>query len=105
MHFFRNITNKVNKILQDNNVLFYPFILNKVRNKDVFLGECMDFIMNDAVKYKLFIDRILTYKGKFSKKVFNNFDFVCRQLIQIEGNYFKDEEKKLILSISDGNLD
>ena len=90
---------KANKILQDNNVLFYPFILNKVRDKDVFLSECMDFVLNDAVKYKLFIDRILTYKGKFSKKIFSNFEFVCRQLIQMKANYFKDEEKKLIDSL------
>ncbi|WP_314039255.1 LlaJI family restriction endonuclease [Gemella morbillorum] len=91
--------NKANKIFQDNNILFYPFILNKVRDKDVFLGECMDFVLYDATKYKFFIDKVISYKSRFHNKIFNNINFVCNQLKQLKSSYFKDSEKKLIDSL------
>lgn len=91
--------NKANKIFQNDNILFYPFIINKVKDVDVFISECMDYVLNDAAKYQLVIDKIINYKSKFNSKIFSNIDNVCDKLNQIKALYFKDLEKKLIDSL------
>lgn len=91
--------NRANKILQDKDVMFYPFILNKVRDKDIFISECMDFVLNDALKYKSLITRIINYNSKFNNKLFSNIKYVINHLKQIKSSYFKDSEKKLIDSL------
>lgn len=93
--------NKSNKIFQEDSVLFYPFILNKLRDKDVFISECMDFILSDAFKYIKLIDKIIPYKSRFNNKIFKNLTLVCNKLKQLRPKYFKDSEKKLIDSLID----
>lgn len=91
--------NKSNKIFQENTILFYPFILNKVRDKDVFISECMDFILSDAFKYIKLIDKVISYRPRHNNKIFNNLTLVCNKLKQLRARYFKDSEKKLIDSL------
>lgn len=91
--------NKSNKIFQEDTVLFYPFILSKIRSKDVFISECMDFILSDAFKYIKLIDKVISYKPRYNNKIFNNFPLVCNKLKQLKSKYFKNSEKKLIDSL------
>lgn len=91
--------NKSNKIFREDSIMFYPFILNKVKDKDVFISECMDYVLNDAVKYIELIDKVISYRIRYNNKIFSNLNLVCNKLKQLRSKYFKDSEKKLIDSL------
>lgn len=90
---------KSNKIIQDNGIVFTPFVIKKTENMNVFLSECMNYILQDAVKYKGFITRIYPYKGIKIHNKFNNLVYIINKLKRIKSTFFKDEELKLIVNM------
>lgn len=85
------------KIITTNGIVFNPFVLNKKKNTNVFLSECMDFVLSDASQnYKECMDFIVQYKTKIKHKKKLDFHYACRKLYKIKNDYFKDTEKRLI---------
>lgn len=91
--------NLKDKILQKNGIIFDSFIITKNRDVDVFLGECMDFVLSDASNYSDILDIVRKYRSLYSNKIFNNIDLVIKILNSMKNRYFKDIEKKLIQNI------
>lgn len=88
---------KSNKIVQENSIVFLPLITSKRKYENVFVTECMEFVLFDSYhKYSLFTKFFIPYYNKPQNRVFNNFDTCLKVLNKIKGNYFKDTEKKLI---------
>lgn len=93
--------NKSNKIIQKNDIVYFPFILKKNKDKNVFLSECMDYVLQDAVKFRDFINFIIPYKNKRKNNIFNDFKYIFYELKRNKNMYFKDIEKKLIQDLID----
>lgn len=91
--------NKSNKIVKENGIIFFPFVLSKTKEVTVFLSECMSYVLDDASKYREFLEFIIPYKSKNKNKYFENTQYVLNQLYYIQNNYFKDQEKKLIFNL------
>lgn len=91
--------NSNNKILQNNGIIFLPFIVKKYNHTDAFIGFCMDYILDDALKYSNFIEMISPYKKKYNYCTNISIDKIIYKLKLIKGIYFKDNEKKLINNI------
>ena len=84
------------KILTENGIIFLPFVLYEKKDTIIFISKCMDYLLNDCVDYIDYIDCIVPYKKKFKHLEFENFKYICNQLIKLKNNFFKDSEKKLI---------
>lgn len=91
--------NKSNKIIQTNGIVYFPFVLKKKKDKNVFLSECMEYVLQDATKYKDFIDIIIPYKNNRKSNVFNDFKYISLELKKIKNMYFKDIEIRLIQNL------
>lgn len=84
------------KILTENGIIFLPFVLYEKKDTIIFISKCMDYLLNDCVDYIDYVDCIIPYKKKFKHLEFENFKYICNQLIKLKNNFFKDSEKKLI---------
>lgn len=93
--------NKSNKVFQKNGVLFFPFVIKKNRDKNVFISECMNYVLADASNYRDFIKIIIPYGYTKTNPIFKNLKFVLDELKKIRNVYFKDIEKKLISNLID----
>ncbi|HEM4818806.1 TPA: LlaJI family restriction endonuclease [Streptococcus suis] len=88
---------KSNSIVQKNGIVYMPFVTVHNVNYSEFISECMEFVLSYTFdKYSQFIDVFYTYSNFPSSPIFNNFSRCILELERIRGNYFKDEEKKLI---------
>lgn len=92
---------KSNNIVTNSGVVFFPFKIKKKYNINVFLSECMEYVLEDAGRYKDFIPNIISYKKSYKSRLFDNLDFVIKNLKKIKNNYFKDHEKYLIQGLID----
>lgn len=92
---------KSNNIVTNNGIIFFPFKIKKKYNINVFLSECMEYVLEDASRYKEFIPNIISYKKSYKSRLFDNLDFVIKNLKKIKNDYFKDHEKYLIQGLID----
>lgn len=92
---------KSNNIITNNGVIFFPFKIKKKYNINEFLSECMEYVLEDASKYKNLIPNIISYKKSNKSRLFNNLNFVKKNLMKIKNHYFKDHEKYLIQGLID----
>ncbi len=90
--------NKSTKIIQNDDVIFLPFVVNNKKSIDVFLSECMIYILNDASKYHQLINLVIPFNMKVKNNIFNNKNAVINKLKHIKNYHFKDHEKELIQS-------
>ena len=88
-----------NKIIKKNGIMVFPFTIEKNKNVKVFLSECMNYILGDALYYKDYLPFVLAYKKFPSSNIFDNLKIVLKKLSTLGSRYFKDEEKKLIQGI------
>ncbi|MGL5042634.1 MAG: LlaJI family restriction endonuclease [Fusobacteriaceae bacterium] len=88
--------NQSNKVVQDKGIVYFPFVIKKTRDKQVFISECMKFVLSDANKYKDFVATIITYDDCSRDKTFSNLRYILNELKKLSNIYFKDIEKKLI---------
>ena len=88
-----------NKIISDGNLLFYPFFVNKKNYNDVFITECMAFIIDYTIDF--FSDFLSMRKTGLKTKFdyLNNTDYVLKQLNLNQSRVFKDVHKHLIQSM------
>lgn len=92
---------KSNNIITKNGVIFFPFKIKKKYNINEFLSECMEYVLEDASKYREFIPNIINYKKRNKSRLFDNLNFVKKNLMKIKNDYFKDHEKHLIQVLID----
>lgn len=98
---WKRTLNKSNKVITKEGIIFFPFKIKKSYDINVFLSDCMEYILDDADNYKNYIPNILNYKIKTKNKIFENLDLVLKKLNRIKTSYFKDHEKNLIQGIID----
>ncbi|MGV3088704.1 LlaJI family restriction endonuclease [Streptococcus suis] len=88
---------KSNSIIQKNGIVFMPFVTTHNINYSEFLSECMEFVLSYSFEtYSQFVDIFYKYSNFPNNPIFKDFSRCILELQRIQGNYFKDEEKKLI---------
>lgn len=92
---------KSNKVISGNNLIFSPFYTYKKNYNDVFLTECMAFIIDYTIDS--FSDFISMKKTdfKYHFDFLNNIEYVTKQLNVYHSKVFKDAHKHLIQSMLD----
>ena len=96
---WKDTIRKSNKIISGGNLVFSPFYTYKKNYNDVFLTECMAFIIDYTID---FFSDFLTMKKTGVRYYFdfpNNIDYVIRQLNLHQSRMFKDTQKHLVKSM------
>ena len=98
---WKDTIRKSNKMISGGNLIFSPFFTHKKNYNDVFLTECMAFIIDHTID---FFSDFLTMKKSGVKYGFdfpNNVDYVIKQLNIYQSKVFKDSQKHLVQSMTD----
>lgn len=93
---------KSQKIISEGNLIFSPFYIYKKNYRNVFVTECMEFVIGHTLDF--FHDFLDLPNPNFRKPKFDyftNIDFVLAQLNKAKGTTFKDTHKKLVQSLID----
>lgn len=96
---WKDTLRKSNKIISDGNLIFSPFYVSKKNFNEVFLTECMAFIIDYTID---FFNAFLSMKKtgiKYRFDFLNNIDYVLLQLKTRQSTIFKDSQKHLIQSM------
>lgn len=98
---WKDTLKKSNKIISSGNLIFSPFYVSKRNFNEVFLTECMAFIIDYTID---FFNAFLSMKKtgiKYKFDFLNNIDYVLLQLKTSQSIAFKDSQKHLIQSMID----
>lgn len=98
---WKDTIRKSKKIISGGNLIFSPFYTYKKNYNDVFLTECMAFIVDYTID---FFSDFLTMKKtgvKYSFDFLNHIDYVIKQLNTCQSKMFKDTQKHLLQSMTD----
>ncbi len=98
---WKNTLRKSNKIISGDNLIFFPFYVNKKNYNEGFLTECMAFIIDYTID---FFNAFLSMKKtgiKYKFDFLNNIDYVLLQLKIFQSIAFKDSQKHLIQNMID----
>lgn len=94
---WRNTIRKSNKVVSGGNLIFLPFIVEKNISLEVFITECMVYILNEGFnRFGKFFNIGIRINKKTNNPIFKNKDFVIKQLSILKSKYFKDSEILLI---------
>lgn len=97
---WKDTIRKSNVIVSNENLIFYPLYSKKKSTKDVFISECMTFVINYTIKNFGFFIKMSPVRGKECKIDFlANKEYTLRQLYQYKNTIFKDYQKDLINSL------
>lgn len=97
-----NTMRKSSKLISGNNLIFIPFIVKKNITLEVFITECMVYVLNDGFKrFGKFFNIGINVNKKTRNRIFENKQLVIKQLNLLKSNHFKDSEKLLIQSLID----
>lgn len=91
-------------MINKDNLIIFPFYLEKSSDTYVFLTECMQYVLEDGYNvYGKYFNEGIPYKFESSikEKISNSLDNVIDKLISVSRNHFKDIEKKLIKNLID----
>lgn len=89
-----------NKVIQENGIIFFPFINNIKKREHVFLSECMKFVFAEVFnEYREILNNLLPFKYDNISYNFANYQKTYIELNIIKNRYFKDTEKALINSL------
>lgn len=96
---WKDTIRKSNKIISNGNLIFSPLYTYKKNYNDVFLTECMAFIIDHTIDF--FSDFLTMKKTMFRYRFdfLNNIDYVIRQLNIYQSRMFKDTEKYLVMNM------
>ncbi len=97
---WKHTISKSQKILCNNNLFFVPIYYNVNYSKNVFVTECMAFVIDYTLEFfhSFFSMKNTGFKNNYFD-YFNNIDYVIGTLQKYEKELFKDSEKKLINSL------
>lgn len=88
---------KSNIIFSNDNLSFLPLYSKNKSTKNVFIGECMSFVINYTIKnFNYFIKLPLVSNIGSNFNFLTNKDFTLRELYKYKNSIFRDKEKKLI---------
>jgi len=93
---------KANVIVSEGNILFSPLYKKRKRKYNVFLSECMAFVIDHTINsFPLFIK---LPKTSYKQKTFDflqHRDYTIQQLKSIKNRVFKDSQKRLVSHLID----
>lgn len=93
---------KSNIIISNHNLIYTPIYSNQKIHKTNFISDCMIYAINNTLDVFPFLDNVIPIKNKISdNRIFNNFDYIIRNLESYKRNIFKDTQKKLINALID----
>lgn len=98
---WKDTLRKSNIIIDNGNLILVPLYVNKKNFNEVFLTECMAFIIDYTID---FFNAFLSMKKKGVKcrfEFFSNIDYVLIQLKTSQSTAFKDSQKQLIQNMID----
>ena len=88
---------KSQKIVSEDNLLFVPLYVKKKNYKQVFISECMVFVIDHTLEtFQSFFSMRRTGQPRSRFDFLNNIDYVIRELRNARNEVFKDVHKKLI---------
>ncbi|EAE5213442.1 LlaJI family restriction endonuclease [Listeria monocytogenes] len=93
---------KSNVIISEGNILYSPLYKKRKRTYNVFLSECMVFVINHTIKsFPLFINLpvINSYRTTFDFLKYR--DYTINQLRLLRNRIFKDADKSLVDNLID----
>lgn len=94
---WKTTINKADIIFNEDNLNFLPLYSKNKNTKNVFIGECMSFVINHTIRnfsYFIKLPLVSNYKSNFNFLI--NKDFTLRELYQYKNSIFRDKERKLI---------
>ncbi len=99
---WKSTIQKAQVIVSDGNLLFSPLYRKKKRQQNVFLSECMVFVINHTINsFPYFISLPKTGYKMSSFNFIKHREYTLQQLRQINSKTFKDAHKKLIAHLID----
>lgn len=100
---WRKTIRKSQKIIQDNGIVYLPFVTIKNKDIHVFISDCMRYVLADTFnKYGELLDFVTRFNEFPQNKIFRTEEGIKKVILhlkKIRSNYFKDSEKKLIDSL------
>ena len=88
------------KIISDNNLLYFPFYINENKENEVFITDCMSFVLQDGfMSFGQFFNFGIKYKSDIDISKFRNINFIINKLIKINNKHFKDYIKILLKNL------
>ena len=98
---WKDTIKKSNKIISGGNLIFSPLYAYKKNYNDVFITECMAFIIDYTIDF--FSDFLIMKKSgvRYSFDFLNNIEYVIKQLNVYQSKIFKDTQKHLVQSMID----
>lgn len=93
---WKDTINKSNVIISDGNLILYPLYSWTRTHIDVFISECMAFVINFTSNKFSFIFDIKPVQGLHPSNFLENLDYVISNLYQYKTKVFKDIYLKLI---------
>lgn len=89
------------KILNNNNLVFIPFINKKIEDEDVFITECMNYVLTDGYnRFGKYLRIGVKYKKNIKDRIFNdNKNKLIKELVNARNRHFKNIEIKLLDNI------
>jgi hypothetical protein len=97
---WKKTISETNKLISNKNLLFIPFKLRKKSRENVFITECMAFVINETFDFLSFM---FPYKIRvdieYNRDLFLNKDYVLKKLKSLKGKIFKDINKRLLRNL------
>lgn len=94
---WKDTINKSDKVISNQQLLYIPFEINKKTNENVFLSECMAYVINETISLLSFLfSKEVRVNIEYNKELFSNKTFILNLLKSFKGKVFKDINKKLL---------
>ncbi|MFT9817775.1 hypothetical protein [Lysinibacillus sp. NPDC056185] len=97
---WKDTIRKSQVIINEKNVIFSPLYIKRNYTEEVFLTECMAYVINKTIRvFSSFINLKSVQNINIHEEAFENKDYVVSKLRVIATRLFKDKEKKLIKAL------
>lgn len=94
---WKDTLNKSNKVISNQQLLYIPFEIKNKTTENVFLSECMAYVINETTSLLSFLfPKKVKIDLEYNKELFANKGFVLNELRALKGKIFKDINKKLL---------
>lgn len=94
---WRRTMRQSDKIIQDNGLVFLPFVTVRIKNVGEFLADCMELVLTETYQsFAPYLDFLTPYKRLPKNPIFSNPKRCIKELKGLKSKFFKDAEKQLI---------
>ena len=99
---WKTTISKSNKVVSGNNLIFLPLYVTQNKRNQVFVSECMAFVIDYTIDYFHSFMNLKKTGVKSSKfDYLSNKEYVISKLHEAKSNVFKDIHKRLIQNLID----